>query len=91
METKQKFKFYDPCKVLGRAILPLPKSMKDLADKMNGKVMTLEEAVEMLIPAAQEFDEGSVRAVKQYGYLQFKFVDSVKHEHSYRLLRYKSV
>jgi len=84
----KKWRFYDSHSGFAGAIVPLPKSMKDLADFLNGKEMSLKDAVEMIKPEADKLN-GTVSLINEERFIRFEFGDSLKH--SYRLIRYKEI
>lgn len=99
---KQKVELYDPHPgfAFAGALLPLPKSMKQAADKLEGQSKTLEETLKILNPLAKELN-GQVEVVDEYKFISFEFETEGegeisfpfaipgKRRHYYRLLRYK--
>jgi hypothetical protein len=85
---EKQVKFYNPHPGFGGALLPLPTSMKRLADSLDGQVMTLEQAIEKLTPAAKELD-GILGIVEEYRYIGFEFRKDMTH--SYRLIDYEEI
>ncbi|MBU0470141.1 MAG: hypothetical protein KKA62_01505 [Nanoarchaeota archaeon] len=85
---KQKVELYDPHPGFAGAAVPLPKSMKEFADELNGQQMTLEEALEKLSPVAEDLG-GAVQIVGKMKYIGFTYFESSGRQHYFRLLRYK--
>jgi len=82
MENKQ-YEFYDPHPGgISGAIVPLPTHMKSVADSLNGKTITLEEAVEKI-------GEGA-RVIEKYNFIMY-VKNSGTATHSWRLIRYKEL
>ena len=92
-------RLYDPHPGFAGAAVPLPKAMKDAADKMDGKRMMLEEAVEKLSSVAKKVG-GKIELVEEYNYIGFSmrargstfspFLGNIQYlSHNYRLIRYK--
>jgi len=83
---------YDPHSGLAfdGAAAPLPRVIKDAADKLNRQKMSLDEAVEQLSEATEKVG-GSIEIVEKHKYIKFQIGDpnSGKPVHIYRLLRYK--
>ena len=79
----QKVKLYDPHPGFLGAILPLPKPMKDLADRLNGKVMDLEECLKFIKKEAEKYKNGRADVCEDNKIIFFNYGP-----HLYRLLRY---
>jgi len=84
----REIKLYDPHPGIGGALLPLPKPMRDIAEKLNGQSMSLEEVIKMISPVAEKVG-GKVAVVEKHGYISFQIKDSHNRIHLYRLLCYK--
>ena len=84
---KKQVRFYDPYPGFLGALLPLPKIIRETAKKLDGKIMTLEEALDILNPQAEKVG-GSVEIAYSHSFISFDIQSSIFH-HSYRLIRYK--
>ena len=76
-------KLYDPHPGFAGAAARLPKSMQQVAQELNNRSMSLEDAVQMLAPIAKEV-HGEIQVIKEFNYIAF-----VLGPHMYRLLRYQ--
>ncbi|MBS3085184.1 hypothetical protein J4225_00680 [Candidatus Pacearchaeota archaeon] len=81
----KQFELYDPHPGSKGALMPLPKEMQDVAKRLNGKRMTLEEALAQLEPFAKKTC-GKVEAVFKYSFISY-----IQGPHHYRLLRFKEL
>ncbi|MBN2052044.1 hypothetical protein JW756_00915 [Candidatus Woesearchaeota archaeon] len=84
----QKVKLYNPHPGIGGALLPLPKPMKDIADKLNRKSMSLDKAIEMISQVAKKVG-GQVAVVEEHKYIRFQIKEPNNYVHVYRLICYK--
>ncbi len=86
---KQKVTFYDPHPGFGGAIIPLPRPLKVIAEKLNGQNITLEEALGLIELAANKLAvHKEVSIVEDYKYISFRYGDG-RAIHSFRLIRYR--
>ncbi len=86
---KEKVELYDPHPGFAGAAIPLPRLMKDAADKLNGQQMTLEEAVKQLTEPAEKIG-GTIEIVEKYKFIGFRLGDIERPPyHFFRLIRYK--
>ncbi len=86
----RKVKLYDPHPGFVGAAVPLPEPMKELADKLDGLNMSLEDALDNLSPVAEELG-GFVRLVEDGKYIRFGYKKESGKEHSFRLLSYELI
>jgi len=84
----QKVELYDPHPGFGGAVVPLPKIMKDLADGLNGKVMSLETVLDEISLTAKK-SGGYTRLVEEHEFIAFGYKEQSGREHFFRLIRYK--
>jgi len=90
----QEVKLYDPHPGFGGALLPLPRPMKEIADKLNGQSMSLEKAIEMISSVAEKIG-GKVAVEEEHKYIRFWMESYIRFWtkgpliNSYRLLNYK--
>lgn len=80
---------YDPHPGFAGAALPLPSAMKNAADRLNGKKMSLDEAVKELSEVAEKIG-GTIEVVDKYNCIKFQ-LGEISHPpvHIYRLIKYK--
>ncbi len=83
----ERIKLYDPHPGVGGGIQPLPRNMKDLADRLNGKCMTVEEARDIVGKEAEKYNGGKARVSEDHKMIVFEFRENSL-RHGYRLLRY---
>lgn len=79
--------FYDPHPGIGGAAVPLPLPLKDAADGLAGKVMTVARAIEILKAVAPTAD---IDDVAKYGFLMLKFRFGNGGMHAWRIIRYRA-
>ena len=84
---KQIVELYDPHPGFAGAAVPLPKSMKKIVDELNGRKMTLEDALENLSSVAE--GGGTIHLVENLGYIGFLYMETDGRQHFFRLLRYR--
>lgn len=87
INLKQKITFYDPHPGVGGPVVPLPASIKKIADELQGKTMTLEEALARITPPANELN-GSVNINDEFECVSFSYKNDVG-THHWRLIRYR--
>ena len=87
-KLQRKVKFYDPHPGFGGALKPLPMSMINIARELDGKKMTLEEAMEKISPIARRIDKGEIGIVDDMNYICFEFKSGI-FTHYYCLIKYK--
>jgi hypothetical protein len=86
-------RLYDPHPGFAGAIIPLPQSLKDVADWLNGRVMALDEVIEVIINAAETLDFHSFE-VKSHEKVEDSFITITLYEdtsypcHSFRVISY---
>ena len=80
---------YSPHPGFSGALVPLPKSMKEIANALDGQTMTLEEAMKKITPVAEKLG-GSVETPKNHKFISFEFGGRTV-THSYRLIKYRKV
>lgn len=84
-----KVELYDPHPGIGGAALPLPKSLKELVDSLDGQVLTLEETIDRITPIAEGLG-GRVEVHEKYQSISFQLRTGDNLPiHSYRLIRYR--
>lgn len=84
-----KVELYDPHPGLAGVRFPLPREMKNLADSLDGVVLTLEEAIDRITPVAEELG-GRVEIDEKYQHISFRVGDVHNLPmHGYRLIRYR--
>ncbi|MBI5398587.1 hypothetical protein HZB03_03930 [Candidatus Woesearchaeota archaeon] len=88
MPDPQKVLLYDPHPGFMGAAIPLPEPMKKIARQLEGKVMSLEETIEMISPVATEAG-GTLEIVEKYKFIGFRVKERSGREHYFRLIRYK--
>lgn len=86
-KTNQLVKLYDPHPGFAGAVVPLPTPMKNVADGLAGKTMSLEEVLEQMSPAASKCG-GSLEIVEEYQYIGFLIQEKSGRTHYFRLIRY---
>lgn len=80
---------YSPHPGFGGALVPLPKSMKEIANALDGQTMTLEEAMKKITLVAEKLG-GSAEISKNYEFISFEFGGRTV-THSYKLIKYRKV
>ncbi len=85
-----KIRLYHPHSEIGGPIIPLPKPMRKLAKSLEGRVMTLAQAFDIINPIAKTYKNG---VIEDWGsYISFSFITKnniCNLKHNYRLIRYK--
>lgn len=81
------FTFYDPHPGMLGALVPLPKPLRKAAQHLNGKKLTLEQALLELLPIVKEVG-GELSVVKEHQYISYQH-DTGRVTHLYRLIRYR--
>ncbi len=80
---------FDPHPGFAGAAVPLPKVMKEAADKLDGKSMSLDKAVEDLTGIAEQIG-GTIEIVDRFNFIKFEMEAKPPYIcHTYRLIRYK--
>ncbi len=84
-----KVRLYDPHPGFAGAV-PLPRRMKELADSLDGNVLTLEDAIEKITPVAESLG-GRIEIVEEdHQYILFEMSGLPDYVmHVYRLIRYE--
>jgi len=85
VNTKNKT-FYDPHPGFLGAAVPLPEKMKEAAEQLSGKVISLEEAIGFLTPI---FEAIGGTLVEGNNFILFMIQESSGIKHCYRLIRYR--
>lgn len=81
--TNKVAKFFDPHPGIAGAAIPIPEPVRLVANKLNGKTMTLRKAVEIIKSAT----DGDVRVVKEYSYIAL-LIRRGNIEHMFRVIRF---
>ncbi len=79
--------FYAPHPGIGGAAVPLPLQLKVVADGLDGKVMSIARATEILKAVAPTAE---VEDVAKGGYLMLKFHFGNGGMHAWRIIRYRT-
>ncbi len=83
----KKIKLYDPHPGRMGCPIPLPQPMKKIADSLDGKIMTLTEAIDIINSVAKKYN-GVIE--DGWEYISFEFTrNNIKHR--YRLIRYNEI
>ncbi len=79
--------FYDPHPGFAGAAIPIPGPVKAVADQLDGKTMTLREA----IAALQAATRGKVYAVPEHSYIALHLGDDTGRyaQHLFRVIKYR--
>lgn len=78
--------FFDPHPGFAGAAIPLPEPVKKVADELNGKTLSLKEAIARL----RAVGIGSVEVVQQYNYIGLRLGGDKRYAtHFFRVIRYK--
>ncbi len=85
----KKVYFYDPHPGFRGALVPLPYSIKEIADEINGKTLDLEEVIEKMELTAFSFN-GEVTAVsdKKPKFIKLVFTRG-SYKHCFCVIRYR--
>ncbi|MBI4738975.1 hypothetical protein HY772_05450 [Candidatus Woesearchaeota archaeon] len=87
-DLKKEVLLYDAHPGFAGAVIPLPYHMKKIARQLEGKVMSLEETIEIISPIANEAG-GTLEIVEKYKFIGFRVQGASGREHYFRLIRYK--
>ena len=79
--------FYDPHPGLAGALVPLPTAMQNVAYELDGKRMTVREALEIAGSEAKKLG-GTVDVVFGHRMITFEY-STGSFAHGYRLIRFK--
>ena len=82
-----KVNLYDPYSGFGGTLMPLPRLMKEAVDKLNGKTISLEDAIKQFSKIAEEIG-GKVEDVPRLKFISYKIKSGLL-THGYCLLKYK--
>ncbi|MBI4176686.1 MAG: hypothetical protein HY518_05760 [Candidatus Aenigmarchaeota archaeon] len=84
-------KLYDPISMeyRGGALVPCPLPMREFANSLDGREMTLQDALEIIRPMARSVG-GKLDVSERYDYIKFKYRTGCMLHH-YRLIRFKEV
>lgn len=78
--------FYDPHPGFAGAAIPIPGPIKTVADALDGRKMSLREALARL----REVGVGDVQVVAQYSYIGLRIGGTGRHaEHFFRVIRFR--
>ena len=77
--------FYDPHPGLMGAMIPIPEAVRKVANELNGKRMTLEEAAVRL----QAVTSGEIAVIKEYKYISLQIKEGNGTIHEFRVIRFK--
>ena len=77
--------FFDPHPGLAGAIVPIPEAVKKVANNLNGKSMTLREAVARI----KAVTKGTVRVVDRFEFIYLEHTESNGVQHGFRVIRFK--
>jgi hypothetical protein len=75
--------FYDPHSGFGGAAVPLPSNVRKVAHELDGKILTLHDAIEKI----KAVTTGKVKVEKD-NWISFTITNGVV-THSWRLIRYR--
>lgn len=75
--------FYDPHPGFGGAIIPMPATVKNAADELNEKTMTLREAIAKI----QAVANGTI--LVHNGFISLKIYESDGATHAWRVISFK--
>lgn len=76
--------FFDPHPGFAGATIPIPEAVKKVANGLNGKSMTLREAVTKILLVT----EGTVAVNDDYGFITLELEDNGA-THGFRVIRFK--
>ncbi|MDO8496558.1 MAG: hypothetical protein Q7S43_03900 [bacterium] len=76
--------FYDPHPGFAGAFLPIPTAVRKVAEELNGKTMTLSEALAKI----RSVTEGKVELVEEYNYISLDITTYCCRNH-YRVIKYR--
>ena len=77
--------FFDPHPGLAGAMIPIPEAVRKVANNLNGKSMTLREAVARI----QAVTKGTIRVVERYKFIYLELPGSGGIRHGFRVIRFK--
>ena len=77
--------FFDPHPGFGGAMIPIPKPVRKVANEINGKSMTLREAVAKI----QAVTKGEVSISNNYDFVSLKIKEKSGVRHCFRVIRFK--
>ena len=76
--------FYDPHPGLAGALIPIPASVKEVANELDGRRMSLRKAVAKI----QAVTTGSVEVVKKHNFISLNLTDGDL-GHQFRVIRFR--
>jgi len=77
--------FYDPHPGFGGAMIPIPTLVRKVAERLDGKSMTLREAVAKI----QKVTKGKIRIRENW--ISLELEESDTRRHMFRVIRFKYV
>lgn len=87
LNENQKVRFYEPHDGKpGGPLVPLPNHVRNAANALDGKIMTLKEGLEKI----QSEVQGELRVVERYQCISYKY-KSGPFKHMYRLIKYEEI
>ncbi|MBI2672241.1 hypothetical protein HYX16_04875 [Candidatus Woesearchaeota archaeon] len=88
-----KVRLYDPHPGFAGAAVHLPEHLKKLADSLDGKITSLEEAFRTIEKVAADVlpNNGKVEIVEKYNYIAFSFSDYTRATHFFKLISYEEL
>lgn len=81
----QEYEFYDPHPGFAGAEIPIPTPVKTVADNLNGKRMTLAEAVKKI----QAVTKGIVKVVDEYSYISLTMTERDGSFNAYKVISFR--
>jgi hypothetical protein len=77
--------FFDPHPGFAGAIIPIPEEVRRVANELDGKSMTLGEAIALI----QAVTKGTVSVVKKYNFISLEIIEKSGVRHMFRVIRFK--
>jgi len=84
---KERKRFFDPHPGFMGASMPIPKLVKRIADFLDGKIMTVEEAVLRL----QASTNGTIKVIDDAKVIMLFLKFSNGDKHSFRVIKYRDI
>lgn len=86
-DLEKKVQLFNPHQGIGGALLPLPESIREVANELDGQKLSLNEVLKKLEQIAEKLN-GKVEVIEKYQYISFTYEDKIKRRHMYRLISY---
>ena len=77
--------FFNPHPGFTGAMIPIPESVRKVANELDGKSMTLREAVARI----QAITKGKVNIANNYDFISLEITEANGTRHAFRVIRFK--